>query len=172
MSTLTELLKLEVDAVYRAAEGLFKLVDKDKLNWKPATGKNWMTTGQLMQHCTDACGFCVKGFITGDWSRPSANPEEHVGMLPAEKMATAKSVDDALKLLAADKAQTLKLITEAGDKNLFEKKVAAPWGGPPMPLGLHVWEMIGHLNTHKAQLYYYLKLQGKDVNTMHMWGAA
>jgi hypothetical protein len=30
--------------------------------------------------------------------------------------------------------------------------------------------MVGHLNQHKGQLFYYLKLQGKDVNTMHLWG--
>jgi len=30
--------------------------------------------------------------------------------------------------------------------------------------------MIGHLATHKAQLFYYLKLQGKPVNTGHLWG--
>ena len=31
-------LKGEIDAVYNATEKLIKLVDKDKLNWKPATG--------------------------------------------------------------------------------------------------------------------------------------
>ena len=30
--------------------------------------------------------------------------------------------------------------------------------------------MVEHLATHKAQLFYYLKLQGKDVDTMHLWG--
>jgi len=30
--------------------------------------------------------------------------------------------------------------------------------------------MVSHLNAHKSQLFYYLKLMGKDVNTAHMWG--
>ena len=30
--------------------------------------------------------------------------------------------------------------------------------------------MVGHLANHKAQLFYYLKLLGKDVNTMHLYG--
>ena len=30
--------------------------------------------------------------------------------------------------------------------------------------------MAEHLAQHKAQLFYYLKLQGKDVNTMHLYG--
>jgi hypothetical protein len=30
--------------------------------------------------------------------------------------------------------------------------------------------MIGHLAQHKAQLFYYLKLQGKPVHTGHLYG--
>ena len=94
--TLTDLLKQEVEGAYHATEGLFKLVDKDKLGWKPATGKNWMTTGQVLHHLTNACGFCVKGFVTGDWGMPAgAKPEDMKpeDMLPpAEKLPTVKSV--------------------------------------------------------------------------------
>ena len=39
-----------------------------------------------------------------------------------------------------------------------------------MRLGHRLLGMIGHLTQHKAQLFYYLKLQGKPVNTMHLWG--
>ena len=30
--------------------------------------------------------------------------------------------------------------------------------------------MIGHLSTHKNQLFYYLKLQGLPVHTGHLYG--
>ena len=30
-------------------------VDPGSLDWKPATGSNWMTVGQLLQHLTNAC---------------------------------------------------------------------------------------------------------------------
>jgi hypothetical protein len=30
--------------------------------------------------------------------------------------------------------------------------------------------MLGHLTQHKGQLFYYLKLQGKPVNTGDLWG--
>ncbi|MDE0394080.1 MAG: hypothetical protein OYK82_04805, partial [Gammaproteobacteria bacterium] len=33
----------------------------------------------------------------------------------------------------------------------------------------HCNGMIWHLAQHKGQLFYYLKLQGKPVNTMHLW---
>jgi len=29
---------------------------------------------------------------------------------------------------------------------------------------------VNHLLSHKGQLFYYLKLQGREVNTMHLWG--
>jgi len=35
---------------------------------------------------------------------------------------------------------------------------------------MRLHEMVNHLNQHKGQLFYYLKLQGKAVNTMHLWG--
>jgi hypothetical protein len=30
--------------------------------------------------------------------------------------------------------------------------------------------MTQHLERHKSQLFYYLKLQGKKVNTVDLWG--
>lgn len=164
---MIDMLKGEIDAVYTATEKLIKLVDKDKLNWKPATGKNWMTTGQLLKHIPTACGMCIKGFVTGDWGFGG----EAGDMMPtADKMPSVKSAEDALKDLAADKKVALGMLEQAGEDNLHNKLVAAPWGGPPMPLGVQAQSMIGHLANHKAQLFYYLKLQGKDVNTMHMYG--
>lgn len=162
-------LKGEIDAVYNATEKLIKLVDKDKLNWKPATGKNWMTTGQLLKHLPTACGFCIKGFVTGEWGMPDG--ADGGDMMPsADKMPTVKSPDEAIKELKADKKLAFEMLDKAGEDNLHNKMVAAPWGGPPMPLGVQAQSMIGHLANHKAQLFYYLKLQGKDVNTMHMYG--
>jgi uncharacterized damage-inducible protein DinB len=168
---LIDLLKQEVEATYRAAEGLMKLVDKDKLNWSPSTGRNWMTTGQLLKHMPTACGFCIKGFVTGEWGMPDG--ADGADMMPsADKMPTVRTVDEALKELRADQKVALEFLEKAGEENLHNKKLAAPWGGPPMTLGEHALHMIGHLANHKAQLFYYLKLQGKDVNTMHYYGMA
>lgn len=173
---LTDLLKQEVHGMYHAAEGVFKLAEGTDLNWRPATGKNWMSTGQAMHHCTNACGMCVKGFVTGDWGLPEGvsyeNMPEDVAMPAAEKMPTVKSVAEAVELLRKDKAVALAMIDQAGEENLLTKVSSAPWGGPPMTLFQHIQHMIGHLGTHKAQVFYYLKLQGKDVNTMHLYGAA
>jgi hypothetical protein len=32
------------------------------------------------------------------------------------------------------------------------------------------WTMSVHLNQHKGQLFYYLKLMGEDVKTEDLWG--
>ena len=66
---LAAMLQQDAKAVYRATEGLFRMVDD--LDWKPATGHNWMTTVPLLMHCTDACGAGVKGFLTGQWPTPA-----------------------------------------------------------------------------------------------------
>jgi uncharacterized damage-inducible protein DinB len=39
-----------------------------------------------------------------------------------------------------------------------------------LALGQHLLHMIQHLDRHKAQLFYYLKLQGQKVNTADLWG--
>ncbi len=172
--TLTDVLRQETNGMYAATENLIRMVDPDQLGWKPATGKNWMTTGQLVQHCTNACGMAIKGFVSGDWGMPEGMKMEDLPpdqmLPPAEKMPAAASIDAALKELAADKAVALEYIAKAGEPNLLTKKMAAPWGGPEVTLFQHLMSMIHHLGQHKGQLFYYLKLQGKDVNTMQLWG--
>jgi len=165
----TELLKREIEETYHAAEGLMGLVEDKSLGWKPATGSNWMTTGQLLKHMETACGACCKGFITGEWGMPAdAKPED---MLPAaDKMPTVKSVAEAKQALQADRKLALQMVVEAGEKNLEGKMVGAPWDPTEKALGQQFLNMIGHLNTHKAQLFYYLKLQGKPVHTGNMYG--
>jgi hypothetical protein len=168
-----DILKQDAEAQYAAAAGIFKLVDPEGLDWKPETGKNWMTVGQLMKHCAEACGSVVKGFVTGDWGLPEGEeigelPPESA-MLPAEKMATVGSVDEALKLLEEDKKLAFEMFEKAGEERLINEKSSPPWGGPERTLFQHCHEMIGHLQQHKGQLFYYLKLQGKDVNTITLW---
>jgi hypothetical protein len=166
---LSEILKQDAEGMYRATEGLFKLVDD--LDWKPATGKNWMTTGQLLLHTTGACGTTIRGFVTGDWGQPADSGTDDGGevALPrAEDMPAAASVDEALEKLAEDRALCMRVLSEVDDDRLAERSVA-PWGGPERTLFQHCNEMIWHLGQHKGQLFYYLKLQGKDVNTMHLW---
>jgi hypothetical protein len=171
---MTDLLRSEAEHMYRTTEKLFQMVDAGKLDWKPSAGTNWMTTGQLLMHCTNACGMCVKGFVTGDWGMPAGAKMEDLApeemLPPASKMPAVQSVQEALDLLAKDKQIAFKFIAEAGEENLLAKKFAAPWGGPEVTLFQHLYGMIGHLGQHKGQLYYYLKLQGKDVNTGHLWG--
>jgi hypothetical protein len=165
----TELLKGEVEQTYGAAEGLVRMVGKGDLGWKPKDGANWMTTGQLLDHITSACGACCRGFVTGDWGMPAdASPEEMLP--PVEKLKSVKSVDEALEGLAKDKKTALEMIDRAGEAALATQEVAAPWDPTPRPLGRQFLHMVGHLGQHKGQLFYYLKLQGKPVHTGHLYG--
>jgi hypothetical protein len=171
----TDLLNADVEGTYRATEGLMGLVDEANLDWKPETGSNWMTMGQLLMHCTNACGFCCKGLATGDWGLPDGQKMEDMppeDMLPpADKMPSVESVAQARELLAADKQTALDIIAQAGEARLESDQIEAPWApGHAKALGSHLMDMVGHLANHKGQLYYYLKLQGKPVNTGHYYG--
>jgi uncharacterized damage-inducible protein DinB len=63
------------------------------------------------------------------------------------------------------------MIDQAGEDDLANRSMSAPWApGVEYPLGRHLLQMVQHLDRHKGQLFYYLKLQGKPVNTGDLWG--
>ena len=171
----SELLREEIESGYKVTEQLMNLVGDKELSWKPSTGTNWMTTGQLLMHMTNACGACCRGFVTGDWGMPAgmdAGDMPPEAMLPpADKLPAVKSVAKAKKLLAEDKVVALEMLARSSERDLVQRMVTAPWEKTDRMLGRRLLEMVGHLNSHKAQLFYYLKLQGKPVNTGHLWGA-
>ena len=158
----TALIKSEIEDAYRATDGLMGLVDEDKLDWAPETGENWMPTRALLRHLADACGWCMENFVEDRWQTVM----EGGGAPPSAEVA---SVAEAKAELAKDKARALGALEAAGDA-LGTKQMAAPWDPTQRPLGQHLLQMVGHLNQHKAQLFYYLKLQGKPVNTFTLWG--
>ncbi len=168
----TELLSSEIEATYRVTNQLLDLVDDDSLGWKPSTGSNWMTTGQLLKHITESCGTAFRSFVTGDWSLPDGtdlselSPEEMLP--PAEAMAAIGSVAETKKALDEDKKLALTMLAETTADDLA-RPTTAPWDPNEMQLGQRLLQMVEHLKQHKGQLFYYLKLQGKPVNTSHLW---
>jgi len=171
--TLTQVLLAEAEATYAVADRLFGRLSDDELAWKPSEGKNWMTVGQLLRHCaTEACGKAAQGFVTGDWGLPEGvTMEDLVQLPPAATLPNVGSVAEARRLLAEDKALALRAIAGAGERDLLERRATAPWGGPEATLFEHLLHMIAHLNQHKGQVFYYLKLMGRDVGTPDLWGA-
>jgi uncharacterized damage-inducible protein DinB len=172
--TLVDILREDAEAAYSVTECLFRRVEPDGLAWKPATGENWMTMGQLLMHCTIACGASLKAFITRDWGLPPGVrfedlPPEEV-LPPASKLPTVASVEQALQLLAADREIARQQLADLDESRLFAERFPAPWGGRPLTLFQHLSHMIGHLEQHKGQLFYYLKLRGQDVSTVDLYG--
>lgn len=171
----TQLLKSEIERTYTTTSGLMDRVDPDGLDWKPQSGGNWMTVGQLLRHITNACGAGCRGFVTGDWGLPPGVKLEELSaeemLPPAETMPGIEGVAEARKLLSEDKAIALQMIDQAGENALATRVMAAPWApGIAFALGWHLLQMVRHLDQHKGQLFYYLKLQGKPVNTANLWG--
>ncbi len=162
-----ELLKLEIDDVYGVTERLLDMVEDDNLDWKPTAGENWMTTGQLLMHITNACGMAMRGFVTGDWGMPEGASPEAVAP-SATKLPAVSSVAEAKELLAKDKQMALESLATCSDER-FEELTTAPWNPTKLILGFYLLQMVQHLIQHKGQLFYYLKMQGKPVNTRNLW---
>lgn len=174
MSLMKALLE-EMENNYEVTKKLFQLVEPGQLCWKPTTGSNWMTVGQLLMHCAQAQGVAVRAFVTGDWGLPDGvdikdiPPEEMLP--PADKLPAVESVDQALQLLAEDREVGIATLKGLDETELLQKRFSAPWGGPEYTLFQHILHMINHLGQHKGQLFYYLKLLGKDVKTGDLWGS-
>jgi uncharacterized damage-inducible protein DinB len=90
---------------------------------------------------------------------------------PAAALPTVESVEQALALLEEDRTLALHWIAAVGEEQLVGARQPAPWGGAPLTLFQHLLHMIAHLAQHKGQLFYYLKLMGRDVRTPDLWGA-
>lgn len=173
--TLKKVLLEEAEKAYKTTDKLFRKVDDRELSWKPDSGKNWMTMGQLLMHCANyGCGLAVKGFIKGDWGpvvEESADGHSEAQQLPkAEDLPYVDNVEQAIKILEDDKILALSCIREVQEEELLSKRMVAPWGGIEMSLFQHLLMMIAHLVQHKGQLFYYLKLMGKDVDSIDLWG--
>jgi uncharacterized damage-inducible protein DinB len=175
MMGLKDVLLKEAEETYLITEKLFRRVADDELSWKPATGKNWMTVGQLMMHCASfGCGKAIQGFVKGDWGLPAGVRLEDLGVenhVPSTAaLPSVESVEHALRLLEEDRNLALRCIAEVDEGELLGKAFTAPWGGPKLQLFHHLLRMVAHLAQHKGQLFYYLKLMGKEVNTKDLWG--
>jgi uncharacterized damage-inducible protein DinB len=159
---------------YAVAESLISKVDPSTLDWKPATGENWMSTRQLLMHITNACGSSIKGFVTGDWGMPEGMdvsdmaPEDMLP--PAEKLPAVESIEQARRLLSDDKALALEMLNSVSEEALATQIATAPWDTMQLPLGQRMLQMVDHLKQHKGQLFYYLKLQGQPMHTGDLWG--
>ena len=128
-----------------------------------------------LEICTDDGSTGFKGFVTGDWGLPEGVSFEDMdpdAMLPpAEAMPTVESMAQARELLAADKALAFEVLEGLSEEELASRELAAPWApGDTFALGRHLLHSIRHTLQHKGQLFYYLKLQGKPVQTQDLWG--
>ncbi len=163
----TKLLEDEIEIAYRTTAALLDKVDRGSLDWKPASGSNWMTTGQLLRHIGSACGAPCRGFVLGDWGLPPgktlADLTTEEMMPPAEKLPAVASVREAEKLLAEDKATAPDAISQAGEHELAAREVALPWApaNAAMPLGRHLLRVVQHLERHKTQLVLLPQAPGK-----------
>ena len=160
----TDLIKSEMDHAFRATEGLMDLVDDDGMAWTPATGENWMSMGALLRHLTNACGWCSEQFVNDSWAEAMGG-----GGMDESPVATAA---EAKAALSEDRLRGHAAVDKAGEDALVSRMTPAPWDPTPRPLGQQILQMVTHLQQHKGQLFYYLKLQGKPVNTFTMWGIA
>ncbi len=122
-------------------------------------------------HCgCYGCGKVVQGFATGEWPAEVAEGDADAHVPAAAALPAVSTVRQALELLRQDKQVTVSCIAALDESQLLGRRVVAPWGGRELSLFEQLLAMLRHLNQHKGQLFYYLKLMGKGVDSHDLWG--
>jgi len=169
-----ELLTQKTEHAYRGLTHLVGLCSDNELSWKPDEENNWMTTAQLLYHAAHSGGKPMMGFASGSWGsheHVDSDKEKSKKMMPpAMAMPFVSSIAEALRLIEADKKLAIETIAGVSEEDLAAKPAPAPWDPKPVILGMRLLEMLEHLNQHKVQLFYYLKLQKKPVGTFDLYG--
>lgn len=164
-------LEERLDRAYRVTDGLIDLVTDDDLDFKPATGTNWMTVGQLLEHMAGCGGVTFEYFVGGRAANRAPEADGSNGGLPmAEEMPTVASVAEARRKIEADRRMAAEILAGVSDEDLELRPSPVYWDPREVSLGQRMSEMVDHLVQHKGQLFYYLKLMGRDVNTSLLWG--
>ena len=99
------------------------LVDDDHLEWKPSTGSNWMTMGQLLRHITEACGMSIRGFVTGDWGMPEG---VDLSTLPPEEMLPPAEMDFSAFREVQDRLCTFDSKFKPGSRHYDQIRLSLP----------------------------------------------
>jgi hypothetical protein len=146
----------------KVLQGLFAKTKATDLNYRPRP--DMMSTGQVVHHLSEGLGEALRMTVTGQW--PPMSPED---MLPkVDKMATAKSLEEASKMLDKDGALTADYLSTIPEEQFAQSRYGTPWGaeGKLWRLALYYLE---HMQMHKMQLFQYLRIQGIPVNTMDLY---
>ena len=62
------------------------------------------------------------------------------------------------------------MVDRAGEERLALEAVLTPWApAVKRALGQQMLRMVQHLDRHRSQLFYYLKLEGEPVDTRDLW---
>jgi uncharacterized damage-inducible protein DinB len=88
----------------------------------------------------------------------------------ADALPTVTSVAEARRKIEADRQLAADILAGVSDEDLEMRPSPVYWDPREVSLGQRISEMVDHLVQHKGQLFYYLKLMGRDVNTSLLWG--
>jgi uncharacterized damage-inducible protein DinB len=140
-------------SVSNPMEALMEMSPTDKLGWRPLEGA-W-SLGQLLNHSSSSSAIYM-ALINNQWPKPETRiPHDQ---LPEIEGAKAKEI------FHAHLENTLKLLESISDDDFNNKTVETPWGVKGS-LARVIQVIADHQNSHRVELFMYLKLIGLKVNT-------
>ncbi len=139
-------------------EALMEMAPKDKLSWKPVDG-GW-SLGQLLNHCSTSSAV-YQALIKNQWPKP----EDRIPHAELPEIEGGK----AMEIFQSHLQKSLELLELISDEDYETQPAETPWGAKGS-LARLLQVIADHQNSHRVELFMYLKLLGLTVNTqtLHM----
>ncbi len=143
---------------------LISLAPAGKLDWRPAPG-NYMTLGQLLHHLAMCPGILVAAVNN------AFPPADAFEKFIQEDLKNTKTPEAAQREASRGWEEAKAAISGLSEADFQKRMVTVPWG-PPTPLWRVCLSMADHWANHKYQLFFYLKLLDKPVNSATLYAGA
>ncbi len=143
---------------------LISLAPAGKLDWRPAPG-NYMTLGQLLHHLAMCPGILVAAVNN------AFPPADAFEKFIQEDLKNTKTPEAAQREASRGWEEAKAAISGLSEADFQKRMVTVPWG-PPTALWRVCLSMADHWANHKYQLFFYLKLLDKPVNSATLYAGA
>ncbi|MBI4641582.1 MAG: DinB family protein [Candidatus Tectomicrobia bacterium] len=141
----------QVERLHKLTKKLMSLAP-DQPDWKP--GENFMSLGDLLNHLSGINRAIIRS-VKGPDAVPPVGPD---------KAVTAQA---AISRMEEGFAAAIKVLDELPESDYLNKEVETQiYKGPLYGM---LSRIVEHQTNHKMQLFFYLKLLGKPVNTQTLY---
>lgn len=153
-----------VSDILQPTAPMFRLVPPEKIGWAPVEGM--FTCGQLMAHIAGAIEVYANGIVSGEWGFSSVRER-----LVMNRHTVQLEVEPAVQHLEQFSQYFKERVGALTEEEFQNGIVACPQLNGPSPRWRVALFFADHHQTHRAELFMYLRMLGVRVHTGTLYRA-